>query len=413
MIDSTISFFHFLYITLTVGLPIISIERSISMPKARLTKNSVDNLRTDAAESIFWDESLPGFGVRVKTSGVKSYVVQYRNRQTGRSRRKTLGKHGPHMSLYQARELAKGYLSDVVRGGDPVAEFKAVRSSPSVRELADQYMSHHAIPKKRPRSVNNDRSMLKRIILPEIGNHKIFEVEYSDIQALHNSLKSTPYQANRVLSLVSKMFELSIKWKLRRDNPAKGIEKFHEEKRHRWLSNEELKKLTKALDEHPNQIAANAIRLQLLTGARIGEVLSAKWADFNLERGVWIKPSHHTKQKRTEHLPLSGAAKELLILHREATDLESDFVFPGRLAGKPIVDLKRFWRSVMASAGIDNYRIHDNRHTHASQLVSSGMSLAIVGRLLGHTNPMTTQRYAHLADDPLREAAEIMAKKMS
>ena len=382
------------------------------MPKARLTKNSVDNLRADEAESIFWDETLPGFGVRVKPSSVKSYVVQYRNRRTGRSRRKTLGKHGPHMSLHQARELAKGYLSDVVRGGDPVAEFKAVRSSPSVRELAEQYMSHHAIPKKRPKSVNNDRSMLKRIILPEIGNHKVFEVEYKDIQTLHNSLKPTPYQANRVLSLVSKMFELSIKWKLRLDNPVKGIEKFHEEKRHRWLSNEELKKLTKALDEHPNQIAANAIRLQLLTGARIGEVLSAKWVDFNLERGVWIKPSHHTKQKRTEHLPLSGAAKELLILHQEATDLESDFVFPGRLADKPIVDLKRFWRSIMKSAEIDDYRIHDNRHTHASQLVSSGMSLAIVGRLLGHTNPMTTQRYVHLADDPLREAAEVMARKM-
>lgn len=383
------------------------------MPKVKLTKNSVDNLKPYEAESVFWDETLPGFGVRVKPSGMKSFVVQYRNRKTGRSRRKTLGKHGPHMSLHQARELAKGYLSDVVRGGDPVAELKAARSSPSVRELADQYLSHHAIPKKRPKSVANDRSMLYRFILPNIGNHKVFEVGYGDIQTLHNSLKSTPYQANRVLSLISKMFELSIKWRWRRDNPAKAIEKFHEEKRYRWLSDEELAKLTKALNEHPNQIAANAIRLQLLTGARIGEVLSAKWIDFNLDRGVWIKPSHHTKQKRTEHLPLSGAAKQLLILHCEASGIESEFVFPGRLSGKPIVDLKRFWRSVMTSAGIENYRIHDNRHTHATQFVSSGMSLAIVGRLLGHTNPMTTQRYAHLADNPLREAAEIMARKMS
>ncbi|MCC3306191.1 tyrosine-type recombinase/integrase [Sneathiella sp. HT1-7] len=383
------------------------------MAKIRLTKNLVDRLQAEDAECIFWDETLPGFGIRVKPSGVKSYVVQYRNRQTGRSRRKTLGKHGPHMSLHQARELAQGYLSDVVRGRDPVAEFNAIRSSPSVRELADNYMKLHAIPKKRPKSAATDQRMLDRFILPNLGGHKVFEIGYNDIQTLHNSLKSTPFQANRVLSLLSKMFELSIKWRWRRDNPAKGVEKFHEEKRHRWLADEELKRLTKALDEHPNQIAANAIRLQLLTGARIGEVLSAKWADFNLERGVWIKPSHHTKQKRTEHLPLSGAAKELLIVHQKSIGSDSVYIFPGRQPNKPTVDLKRFWRSIVTTAEIDNYRIHDNRHTHASQLVSSGLSLAIVGRLLGHTSPMTTQRYAHLADDPLREAAEIMAKKMN
>ena len=383
------------------------------MSKVRLTKNLVDKLQTEHAEHIFWDETLPGFGIRVKPSGVKSYVVQYRNRQTGRSRRKTLGKHGPHMSLHQARELAQGYLSDAVRGRDPIAEFKAIRSSPSVRDLADKYMKLHANPKKRPKSAAADQRMLDRFILPILGGHKVFEIGYKDVQTLHNSLKSTPYQANRVLSLFSKMFELSIKWQWRHDNPAKGVEKFHEEKRYRWLSDEELKKLTKALDEHPNQIAANAIRLQLLTGARIGEILSAKWVDFDLDRGVWTKPSHHTKQKITEHLPLSGVAKELLITNRRSINSNSDFIFPGQQPDKPIVDLKRFWRSIMKSAQIEDYRIHDNRHTHASQLVSSGMSLAIVGRLLGHTNPTTTQRYAHLADDPLREAAEIMAKKMN
>ncbi|MFV2035229.1 MAG: site-specific integrase, partial [Halocynthiibacter sp.] len=185
-----------------------------------------------------------------------------------------------------------------------------------------------------------------------------------------------------------------------------------EEKRHRWLSDTELSRLTDALDQHPNQLAANAIRLQLLTGARIGEVLTAIWSDFDLDRGVWIKPSHHTKQKRTEHLPLSGAAQDMLLRMREETDEMSAHLFPGRNPEKPLTDLKRFWRSIMSMSGIEDYRVHDNRHTHASHLVSSGMSLAIVGRLLGHTNPITTQRYAHLADDPLRDAAEIMAKKM-
>ena len=199
---------------------------------------------------------------------------------------------------------------------------------------------------------------------------------------------------------------------MRPDNPAKGIEKFHEEKRHRWLSDAELARLTEALDEHPNQILADAIRLQLLTGARIGEVLQARWNDLDLARGVWIKPSHHTKQKRTEHLPLSNAAQTLL-RELQSKHRGHAYVFANPKTEQPYKDIKRFWSSVTTAANLVDYRIHDNRHTHASHLVSSGTSLAIVGRLLGHTNPLTTQRYAHLADDPLREAAEVMAQKLS
>jgi len=139
-------------------------------------------------------------------------------------------------------------------------------------------------------------------------------------------------------------------------------------------------------------------------------VLNAEWQDFDLERGVWIKPSHHTKQKKTEHLPLSAAAVELVREIRQQHNQR--FLFPSTRIDAPIQDLKRFWKAITKAAELEDYRIHDNRHTHASHLVSSGLSLAIVGRLLGHTNPMTTQRYAHLADDPLREAAEVMARKM-
>lgn len=221
----------------------------------------------------------------------------------------------------------------------------------------------------------------------------------------------TPYLANRCLSLLSKMFELGIRWSLRPDNPAKGVGKYHEEKRDRWLTDDELKRLLDALSDHPNQVAANAIRLQLLTGARIGEVLSSKWSDFDLVRGVWTKPSHHTKQKRTEHLPLSAVANAMLLEMSAAADRSCPYVFPGRKPNQPYKDLKAFWRSIRKAAKLENYRIHDNRHTHASHLVSSGLSLPIVGRLLGHTTPSTTQRYAHLADDPLRDAAEVFGRK--
>ncbi len=381
------------------------------MPAIRLSKSVIDGLHSQTSEVIFWDAALPGFGVRVKPNGTKSYLVQYRNRTNGRSRRKTIGKHGPLMSYAQAKEIATGLLSDVIRGGDPVAEKKSLLAVPIVRDLSRQYLELHAKPKKRPQSVANDMAMLDRFILPRIGGLPVPEVRHQDIQALHISLKETPYQANRTLSLVSKMFELSIKWGYRADNPARGVGKFDEEKRHRWLSDDELARLTVALIEHPNQKAANVIRLQLLTGARIGEVLSARWSDFDLKRGVWTKPSHHTKQKRTEHLPLASAAVALLKRLGPDTFGSDDLVFPGRSANKPMVDLRRFWNAVLSAAEIEDYRIHDNRHTHASHLVSSGMSLAVVGRLLGHTNPMTTQRYAHLADDPLREAADVFGRK--
>lgn len=383
------------------------------MPSRKLTKSTVESLPAGDIDVVYWDTSLPGFGIRVKPNATRSYVVQYRNRQTGRSRRKTIGRHGPLMTFAQAKEIARGLLSDVVRGGDPVAEGKAFKEAPSVSDLADQYLTSHAIPKKRPNSAKNDKAALRRFILPKLGSLKVAEITGRDIQQLHTGLKETPYLANRTLALLSTMFELSVRWGYRSNNPAKGIAKFHEEKRDRWLSDDELTRLLIALDDHPNQVAANAIRLQLLTGARIGEVLSARWENFDIDRGVWTKPSHHTKQKRTEHLPLSTSALELLRgMHKGEVD-NSAFLFPGRKPDKPIADLKRFWKSVTASAELEDYRIHDNRHTHASHLVSSGMSLAIVGRLLGHTNPMTTQRYAHLADDPLRAAAEVFGKKLS
>ncbi|KMW60722.1 putative integrase protein [Candidatus Rhodobacter oscarellae] len=382
------------------------------MAHRKLTKSFVDKLNPGPdRDFLVWDAELPGFGLRVKPSGVKSYLVQYRNRADGRSKRKTLGQHGPLMTLHQAKEIARGLLADVVRGADPVADHKALRDAPLVKDLAVKYLQEHALPKKRAGSVKNDRSYLDRHILPVLGKMKARDVRPSDIQALHNRLKKTPYQANRVLALLSKIFSLSVRWDMRPDNPARGIEKFQEEKRHRWLSEAELLRLTQALDAHPNQTAADAIRLQLLTGARIGEVLTATWEDFELGQGIWTKPSHHTKQKRTEHLPLSGAALDLLQKIR-AERGTCTFLFANPKTEAPYKDLKRFWSVVTTAANLQDYRIHDNRHTYASHLVSSGMSLAIVGRLLGHTNPLTTHRYAHLADNPLRQATEIMAQKL-
>lgn len=370
-----------------------------------LTKTTVDRLKPEASDYVVWDSGMSGFGVRIKPTGVKSALIQYRNRRTGASRRKTIGQLGPLLSLHQARDRARLLLAEVISGEDPAQRDKAYRAAPTVKDLADDYLTRHAIPKKRPRSIANDRAMLARIILPGLGQKKVEAVDRRDIEKLHNALRPTPYQANRVLSLLSKMFSLAISWGWRSDNPTKGLQRFAEARRERWLSEDELSRLLAAIDGHSNQRAAGAIRLQLLTGARIGEVLQARWRDFDFDRGVWIKPSHHTKQKRTEHLPLSGPALALIVALRHSAATRATWLFPGDVAGKPLQDIKRFWRDIIELAGLEDYRRHDNRHTHASYLVSSGLSLEIVGRLLGHTSPLTTQRYAHLADSPLRAAA--------
>lgn len=382
------------------------------MAKYELSKSLVEELPVQDTEYVAWDANLPGFGVRTKPSGNRSYVVQYRNRKSGLSRRKTLGQHGPLLTFDQAWKRARILLSEALKGNDPVVEERLVRVAPTVRDLAMDYMKEHAIPKKRAKSVANDQFMLDRFILPQLGGKKVSAVNGREVQALHGSLKKTPYQANRVLALLSKMFSLAMQWEWRNNNPVKGIQRYHEEPRDRWLPDDELNRLLAALLDHPNRRAATVLKFHLLTGARIGEVLSARWDDIDFDRGVWTKPSHHTKQKRKEHLPLSGPALALLSDMRSRSDPSEVYLFPGDMPEKSLQGIKRFWKRLRDQAGLQNYRIHDNRHTHASHLVSSGLSLEIVGKLLGHTNPLTTKRYAHLADSPLRAATERFGSKI-
>jgi integrase len=379
----------------------------------KLSKTVVGRIEAPDREVVVWDKALPGFGVRVKPSGVRSYIIQYRSRTTGVSRRLTIGQHGPLLTFDQAKKQARAVLADAMRGEDPVEARSAARRAPSVADLAADYLERHAIPKKRPKSARDDRAMLRNIILPKLAGKKVESIGRRDVEAIHVAMKDRPYQANRVLSLCSKMFNLAVEWKWRPDNPAKGIERYDEQKRDRWLSDTELRRLCTALDEHPNAREANAIRLQLLTGARLGEVLGSRKEDFDRERGVWTKPAHQTKQKRTEHLPLSAQALTVVTSSIETGDPHSPFLFPGNKPGQPLRELKRFWSSLMHRSGITNYRRHDNRHTYASHLVSSGLSLEIVGRLLGHTTAATTQRYAHLADDPLRAATDRFGEKIA
>jgi integrase len=251
---------------------------------------------------------------------------------------------------------------------------------------------------------------MRNIIIKHLGLKKVEEVKPHDIQQLHHELRATPYTANRACALLSKMFNLAIQWEWRLDNPVRGLNKFQEQKRNRWLDDEEVQCLFSVLDVYHNQSVANAVRLLLLTGSRRNEVLHATWDQFDLIKGVWTKPAHTTKQNKMEHLPLSSQVVSLLQEMEKKASMK--YLFPGNVPGKPLQDIKKGWKTIRNKAGLPDVRLHDLRHTHASHLVSSGLSLSIVGKLLGHTQASTTQRYAHLADSTLRQAAELFGNKV-
>jgi integrase len=369
--------------------------------RKRITESTIKALRPpETSNRVIYDQEVPGFGVRITARGAIAFVLEYT--VEGRQRRYTMGSW-PELTATAARQKARQIRGDIQRDGadaDPLARREGQRTAPTVAELADRYLDEYARPHKRESSVYNDESLLNQIVRPELGRLRVASVQRDHIERLHRGLRGRPYRANRALSLLSKMFSLAVEWRLRADNPCKGVRRNPEERREKWLRNEEITHLIAALAQHPNRVTANAIRLALLTGARRGELLKAQWEEFDLEREVWTKPSHHTKQRKVEHLPLSQPALALLRTLKQQAD--GEYVFPGK--NGPLKELKSSWASIRNAAGLTGVRLHDLRHTYASHLVSGGESLHIVGKLLGHTRPETTQRYAHLADDTLRKA---------
>lgn len=216
-------------------------------------------------------------------------------------------------------------------------------------------------------------------------------------------MRGRPTHANRTLAVLSKMFSLAVRWGWRVDNPCKGVERFGENKRTRYLTGPELARLSAALAELRDQSAANAVRLLLLTGARRGELLAAKWEDFALDAGEWCKPGATTKQATEHRVPLSAAACKLLA--QMQAQAGSEYLFPARGGGhRP--HITEAWIRLRKAAKLPGVRLHDVRHTYASICASQGLSLPIIGALLGHSTPVTTHRYAHLFSDPLRQATE-------
>ncbi len=371
----------------------------------------------------YWDNDpkATGFGVRVYAGGSKSFFLNYRF--DGRERRYTIGQF-PLWSVTAARERAKELRKLIDNDHDPAAQKRERREAPTVQDLIDRYIEEH-LPRKsaaEPR-IEDEKKMLEEIG-GLLGKHtKVTDVHGGDIRDMHRKIsesigRSGPrtVRAKRILAVCSKMFSLSLvpmpgentPWRnAAQGNPCKGIERNHEEGRERFFSQPELVAITDALAKYPG-VAADCVRLIMLTGCRPAEAMQAEWTEFDKEPGHWIKPSAHTKQRKVHRLPLSPPAIELVDRLRKKR--KGTWVFPGDIAGEPLKALWHIWAFVRKQTGLGkDARIYDLRHTFASVGAGGGLGLPIIGRLLGHTQSRTTQRYAHLADDPLREAAEKIA----
>src|SRR5262245_51945614 len=371
----------------------------------RLTDTTAKQLTIPAhGNKITWDDAIRGFGVRVTAAGARSFVLNYRRKSDGRERRITIGAF-PDWSTTAAREEAKRLKREIDGGADPIGEQEQSRAAPTVADLCERFLADY-VPRKRPATQRDYRQQIAADILPALGEMKVAAVTFADVDSLHRKIsKRAPTHANRVLALLSRMFTMAIRWGMRPDNPVRGIERNTEGKRQRYASPAELARLSAALAELRDQAAANAVRLMLLTGARRGEVLAAKWKDFDLPAGMWTKPASTTKQKKTHTVPLSDAACRLLGEMQDAADDGAVYLFPARRTPYRL-DIDDAWAALRKAANVPDVRLHDLRHTYASVLASAGLSLPVIGALLGHATPITTARYSHLFPDVQRAATE-------
>lgn len=379
---------------------------------AKLTEGFVAEAAPPATGStLYYDTEITGFAVRVfaptrrHPKGARSFVLNYFS--GGVERRIRIGRH-PLWSAAAARKEAEGLRKQIDRGEDPAADKRARREAPTIADLAERYKAEH-LPQKAQRSQRHDWQMIEKHILPRLGTRRVADIHSGDIKVLHRAISDngTKIRANRVLSVLSKMFALSLEqapgetapWRDQaQGNPCKGVARNPEAGRERFFSPAELAQIGTALADLSTP-AANCLKLVMLTGCRPGEAMTATWDQFDSELGYWIKPASGTKQRRAHKVPLGAGTLELIERLRAARG-DDPHVFPG------VAQLRATWLKVIDAAGLEaGARIYDLRHSFASVGAGRGLSLPIIGKLLGHSIPATTQRYAHLANDPLRDAA--------
>lgn len=375
-----------------------------------ITKRTVDALSANGSQPRFlWDDALAGFGIKALPTGTKRYLVKYRTSGGGRNapqRWLMLGTHG-QLTPDQARNLAQQALAAVARGDDPQGLKFKQRLAPALRDAWGQFETEH-LPQKKVSTRKEYISQWLELIEPRLGRVAVKDLARSDVDRFHKSMRHAPYRANRTLALLSRLMTLAETWDWREQgtNPCKHVDRFPERSRTRFLAFDELQRFGTAMSALVSErsiqpTASNALELLLLTGARLNEILTAEWAWIDWKRGVMNLPDSKTGAKLVY---LSDSAISVLVRQKEIAG-DSDFVFPSRVNRKATVNLRKSWVRICERAGFEGVRLHDLRHTAASIAVGQGSSLAIVGKLLGHSQAQTTLRYAHVDIDPALKAA--------
>jgi integrase len=396
----------------------------------KLTKTAVEKLQATGKRYNHFDDDLKGLAVRVGASGDKSFYYVYRAGK-GRGALLTWLRLGsfPAITVEQARQIAKEKAATVAMGGDPAATVQEEKAALSIVEAFDAFQEEY-VAKLKPSTIAFYGTAIGNHLKPALGKLRTKKLVYSDVARFHTAMKAKPYMANRCIAVLS----VFLNWcelhgyRDKHTNPCKEIKLYKEHKRLEFMGATELAILGETLDRmertwherkaastrRPSEIAdtdtitphmAAAIRLLMLTGARRGEILSLKWEYLNLEQGVAHLPESKTGFKVLQ-LPVPAVA----VL--EGLPRISEYVFPATSASGHMVNIKEAWADVLKQSGLTRWRIHDLRHAFASMMVNSGASLPIVGKILGHTQARTTQRYAHLEENPARKAAEEAARKI-
>jgi integrase len=392
--------------------PTLDEARNRRAAQMKLTERLVSGLKPSTRDMVVWDDVLPGFAVRVKPSGVKSYLIQYRNADHV-SKRYTLGK-ASELRLENARKRAAALLAEVKderNPADPAADRKVRRRADSIRDLCERYLSDHAEVHAKPSYLKQQRRMIETQGKPALGGKPIRAVTRADVQALHLKLRQTPYEANRVLALLSVLFRVAEHWKLRDDgtNPCHGVKRYREKRRERLLTDAEVAHIYAGLAEAertrtlPEGVII-AVRLLFATTCRAGEILGLRWDYIDRDRREVVWPDSKTGHMRK---PLTDEIAALLDRVERVLGNPYVCVNASRTGPLSLHTLEAAWRRLLKSAGVAHCGLHAIRHRAATDVANNAdIPLHVGMAITGHRTAATYLRYLHSHKEQVRDAAE-------
>lgn len=364
----------------------------------------------DRKKVDYWDTGTVcnGLVLEARVSGGRTWYLRYQDTR-GHQRQHKIGRY-EDVGWEQVRKTARKLRSEVTLGGNPAQDKAAIKAVPTYAELAQKHLDH---AKTYQRSYSTTEMYMRRHILPKWGKKYLTDITQPDVAkwlADKASEGFAPATVEKIRVIFGRSFELALRWDISgAKNPVRGIPRRRfANARERFLNSQEAERLRLAVAQSRNKQLPAIVGLLLLTGARVSEVLSAEWANVDLERRSWLIPMSKTGKSR--HVPLSQVAIDVIRQIKRKDGAR--YLFPSRFdPRKPLGSIKHAWQTARDEAKLGDLRIHDLRHSAASFMINSGVDLFAVGRVLGHANHASTMRYSHLANDTLLAAVEAGAKR--